>query len=58
MSYPKLRADLIGVINTFLSDMDEVYEDTSLSSEDKATAFQAVADKHGMPIPNPHSLVA
>lgn len=51
-TYQEFRANLTGIVDAFLGDMDAVDKDTSLSPEGKSAAFKAVADKHGMPQPD------
>ncbi len=49
MSYQQFRDNLVGTITAYVADLDEVFEDTSLSLSDNLEAFNKVSKKHGMP---------
>ena len=50
MVYPEFKAEFQRVTGQLFAELDSVYEDSTLSSEEKEARFEAIAEKYEFPL--------
>lgn len=50
MNYPTFKASLLDEVNSFLSELDAVYEDQDMHLNNKVANFIGIGERYGIPL--------